>query len=406
MRRPLVIIHRWAGLFTALFLFVAGATGAVIAWDHELDEWLNPDLFEAASGHQPATRSTLALARAVEQAIPGLRVTYLPLALAPGHALTIGVKGRLDPLTGERHPFAYNQMAIDPVTAAVQGSRQWGEISLSRENLLPFLYKLHYSMHIPEVDGLELGVLVMGIVSIVWILDSFLALWISFPNPRRWRNAFAFNFRKGGLRAAFDLHRSGGVWVWGLLLMLAVTSVSMNLGRDVMKPVVSLFSPVSLTPFETRKPSPQHLPLEPQLSREQILDMAVAEAQRRAWDLPPGAIFYADRHGLYGVSFFAADEDHGDGGLGPPWLYFDGQTGALAGAAVPGEGSAGDLFMALQFPLHSGRILGLPGRVLISAMGLMVAMLSLTGVFLWWRKRRTVPASSPRAAGREAREAA
>ena len=46
MRRALVVIHRWLGLFTAVFLIVAGASGALIAWDHELDEWLNPELFE------------------------------------------------------------------------------------------------------------------------------------------------------------------------------------------------------------------------------------------------------------------------------------------------------------------------------------------------------------------------
>jgi uncharacterized iron-regulated membrane protein len=45
MRSVLVLLHRWFGLATALFLFVAGATGAVISWDHELDEWLNPQLY-------------------------------------------------------------------------------------------------------------------------------------------------------------------------------------------------------------------------------------------------------------------------------------------------------------------------------------------------------------------------
>jgi uncharacterized iron-regulated membrane protein len=44
--------------------------------------------------------------------------------------------------------------------------------------------------------------------------------------------------------------------------------------------------------------------------------------------------------------------------------------------------------MQSQFPLHSGRILGLPGRILISAMGIVVAMLSLTGIVIWLRKRR------------------
>jgi uncharacterized iron-regulated membrane protein len=38
--------------------------------------------------------------------------------------------------------------------------------------------------------------------------------------------------------------------------------------------------------------------------------------------------------------------------------------------------------------MHSGRILGLPGRVLVSVMGLVVAALSVTGVVIWWRKRR------------------
>ena len=55
---------------------------------------------------------------------------------------------------------------------------------------------------------------------------------------------------------------------------------------------------------------------------------------------------------------------------------------------IPGTGSAGDIFLQSQFPLHSGRIIGLPGRILISAMGLMVAMLSATGLIIWLRKRR------------------
>ena len=88
------------------------------------------------------------------------------------------------------------------------------------------------------------------------------------------------------------------------------------------------------------------------------------------------------------MGFFEADNDHGDGGLGNAWLYFDGRDGSPAGGVIPGTGSAGDIFLQSQFPLHSGRIIGLPGRILISAMGLMVAMLSATGPIIWLRKRR------------------
>jgi len=45
-RQLLTILHRWAGLLLATFLFISGLTGAIISWDHELDEWLNPHLFD------------------------------------------------------------------------------------------------------------------------------------------------------------------------------------------------------------------------------------------------------------------------------------------------------------------------------------------------------------------------
>ena len=79
--------------------------------------------------------------------------------------------------------------------------------------------------------------------------------------------------------------------------------------------------------------------------------------------------------------------EHG-AGLGPNWLYLDRFTGAELARRVPGEGSAGDLFLDAQLPLHSGQLAGLPGRLLVCAAGIAVAMLGLSGV--WgggWRRR-------------------
>ena len=48
MLRPIfILVHRFVGLTIAAFLFVSGLTGAVISWDHELDELINPHLVEA-----------------------------------------------------------------------------------------------------------------------------------------------------------------------------------------------------------------------------------------------------------------------------------------------------------------------------------------------------------------------
>ena len=389
LRPPLVLLHRWFGLAVALFLFISGLTGAVISWDHELDAWLNPQLFHAASGADHAgARSGLELASQVDARDPRVRVNYTLTALEPGHTALMSVEAKIDPATGKPHALGYNQVAVDPVTGTVQGTRQWGEVSLARENLLPFLYKLHYTMHIPDGWGIELGVWLMGIIGIVWFVDCFIALYLSFPNLRSWRKSLAFRWKEQGHKLNFDLHRSGGVWVWLLLLILAVTSVSMNLQTQVMRPLVAKFSTLSPNAFDSRTPQPPDKPVEPLLTREQAVALAKTEAAKRGWTLPAGGVFYSSGYGLYGVGFFEADNDHGDGGLGNAWLYFDGRDGSPAGGVIPGTGSAGDIFLQAQFPLHSGRILGLPGRILISMMGLLVAMLSATGLIIWLRKRR------------------
>ena len=69
-------------------------------------------------------------------------------------------------------------------------------------------------------------------------------------------------------------------------------------------------------------------------------------------------------------------------------LYVSAEDGAVLGQHRPWHGTAADVFVQLQLPLHSGRILGLPGRILMSVMGLMVVMLSVTGIVIWERKRR------------------
>jgi uncharacterized iron-regulated membrane protein len=387
MRSLLVLLHRWFGLFSAVFLFIAGFTGALIAWDHEIDEWLNPQLFHADPPVTAEPLPALELANRVEAADARVRVGFMSLRTEPGHTHGMSVNARLDPATGKAYVLEYDQLGVHPGSGEIQGRRLWGALSLSREQIMPFLYKLHYSLHLPAISGLESGILLMGVVAVVWTLDSFIALWISFPNRKQWRKSFGFRLRSGARKLNFDLHRSGGVWLWPLVLVLAFTAVSMNLNRELMRPLVSLFSTISPNPFADREVSA--LPIEPLLTREQVLELARPEAVRRGITAPAGGIFYSPEFGLYGVGFYEGSDSHTNGGLGNPWLYFDGRDGHAAGAELPGTGSAGDVFLQAQFPLHSGRIAGSFGRILVTILGLAIATLSVTGVVIWAQKRRS-----------------
>ncbi|MFM0335227.1 PepSY-associated TM helix domain-containing protein [Paraburkholderia fungorum] len=384
MRQQFVRLHRWFGVATALFLFIAGLTGAIIAWDHELDAALNPTFFKARTDG-PAL-SGLELARRVEAADPRFEVTYLSLAAEPGHTLQMMVLPRINPATQQPYPLDFNQIAVDPATGDIQGRREWGAVSLARLNLIPFIYKLHYTLQLPFTGGVDIGTWLMGIVGIVWLFDSVIALWLSFPSFKAWRKSFAFRLKRGGYALTFDLHRSGGVWIWGLLAIAALTSVSMNLSAPVVRPIVSVFS--TLTPDPINNPeilrAPQ--PGDQVLSRERIVQLAEEAGKAQNLKVPPGGIYYAGLLHAYGVGFYATGNDHGDIGLGNPWMYWDAATGKQLGAQIPGKGTAGDVFLQIQFPLHSGRILGVGGRILISAVGIAVAVLSATGLLIWLKK--------------------
>ena len=93
-------LHRWAGLLTAGFLFFSGITGAIISWDHELDDLLNKHLFDVTSSG-PAIPS-VDLAKLIEQRDPRARVVHMFMTPEKDHSLWFFVLPRIDPATGKR----------------------------------------------------------------------------------------------------------------------------------------------------------------------------------------------------------------------------------------------------------------------------------------------------------------
>jgi len=411
-------VHRYAGLSIAAFLFVSGVTGAVISWDHELDDLLNPHLMEA---HTPGeAQAALALAQKVEAQYPQVRVSYVPLHAEEGRSLALGVSPRWDPAAKAMTVPGFNQVFLDPVTGAELGKREWGAVwPITRETFVSFLYRLHYTLHIPEMWGIDRwGIWLLGVIAMIWTVDCFVGFYLTLPVRRkqaavaaggkswgeRWKPAWKVRWKGGSSKLNFDLHRAFSLWTWALLLILAFTAFSLNLYSEIFYPVMKTVSEVTPTPFDTRPMKLGAEVIEPRVDFSKMVQTASSEAIRRKWEAPVGGIFYSQEYGIYMVSFFEPGNDHGTGGVGPPILYYDGVNGQLLGERQPWKGSAADIFVQAQFPLHSGRILGIPGRILISFMGVVVAMLSVTGVIIWWRKRSSRKVVKTQRASEEVKE--
>ncbi|MFG6449803.1 PepSY-associated TM helix domain-containing protein [Roseateles sp. BYS180W] len=395
MRLLLVRLHRWLGLATAIFLAFAGLTGSLIAFQPELDAWLNPQLFRV-----DAARPSLSierLAAEVERADPTVMATFIMPAQRPGSSTLVTVEPRIDPATGSPYPARYNQVFVDPATGTVLGARLYGAWRFDTQHLLPFIVVLHYSLHIPD----RWGDLLLGIVAVVWLFDSVIGFWLTLPVRslstsrswwQRWKPSWQIKRAAGAVRLNFDLHRAGGLWLWGLLIAMALTSIAMNLGREVFVPAVELFGVVTPSPLAALT-EPEHKPEAAPVEQPPIgWDAAVVEARRNApahaSDWSVHSIYFAAEQRVYEVTLIEPGDHDTALRLGRERFFIDGNTGERVAHRSYDDSTAADKFLAWQYPLHSGQIGGLAGRIVVCLLGLAVCMLSITGIVIWARKRR------------------
>ncbi|WP_019405963.1 PepSY-associated TM helix domain-containing protein [Stutzerimonas stutzeri] len=377
MRSILVLLHRYIGLATAIFLFLAGITGSILAFHHELDEWLNPEFYHTTSEGPVLAPGTLV--ERVEQANPRMQVWYMEFPSEPGHAALMALVPRDDPATGKPYDERPVVHYLDAVTGEPVGTRHWGECCFSRKNFVPFILEFHYNLSLPGNWGLWL----MGIVAIAWVIDCFVSLVLTFPRGRPFFSKWWTAWKIKRQRMNHDVHRAGGLWLWLLLTPVAVSSVAMNLPEQVFKPVVSLFSPVEPSVYEARGRMPADQLGTTAYDFHQAYDYAMQHAAELGLTEAITELYYSFEYNFYGAGFGEHDSNQGNA-----WLFFHGTDGRLLGQEIPGQGTLGQQFHLLQPAIHGGRILGLPGRILIAVLGVAIAVLSVTGVVIWWRKRR------------------
>lgn len=81
-------------------------------------------------------------------------------------------------------------------------------------------------------------------------------------------------------------------------------------------------------------------------------------------------------------------------------MLFDANSGRLKAYRVPTGQYAGNTVTAWLLALRQGEVFGLPYRIFVCAMGLTITMLSVTGIYLWLKKRRSQRAARNRSATR------
>ncbi|WP_211452284.1 PepSY-associated TM helix domain-containing protein [Collimonas antrihumi] len=364
MRHWLVKLHRYSGLLLSLFLVMAGLTGAALAFNDDIDAWLNPQFYHLAStgSKQPID----ALAARVEHDYPHARLAFFAMEQDANAPLQVKLRPRKP-----NDELPVDTVFIDPVTATVVGERNTKAVSLAPQNLMPFLFRLHRYLLLDKP-----GAIISGSLGLLWVATLLIGFALAWPKHRNgWRKALSIKRGAGSFRLMYDLHRTVGLVAGILLVITAFTGAVMNL-PDVARPLISSLS--ALTP----PPKGSSAEGKSQINWQQ----ALAAAQATLPLATPARIARDEKHGVYQVRLRQPDDIQDGGSVR---VFIDAADGHVLRALDPLKGSAGDAFMGVQYGLHTGQILGLPGKILVAFLGLLPLLFMITGIAIWLQKRKS-----------------
>ncbi len=382
-------LHRYTGLAMTAFLIIIGLTGSLLAFLPELDDVINPQLMVPAQTGTPL--DPVILIENTERIDTAIKADAVWINQT---AATVTVSSRT------ANEVGYDQLIFNPYTGELLGKRHWGDLSQGLQNLMPFVYKLHYALALGEVGGW-----ILGITALVWTLDCFVGFYLTLPprksnrtgqNPlatksfwQRWQPAWLIKWSASTTRINFDLHRAGGLWLWLALLVFAWSSVYMNLGgfyTQVMQSVSEYHQPWTEFPD---LPQPVQ---NPQINWRQAQGIAQTELNRLEQTqgirtLAPSGFWINRAKGfyVYAVKSTADIQDHG----GQTRVVIDANSGAVKQVLLPTGQYSGNTITSWLLALHTANIWGLPYKIFVCALGLTIVMLSVTGVLIWLKKRRS-----------------
>lgn len=361
-----------ASICGASLLFMTGITGSLLAFYNEIDAFLNPGFYHVKAGMKILEPPDLI--NKLEKARPEIVVWYLQYPEKPGQTAMLTAEPKPD-ATGEYPVIESNVFFVDPATGAIVGEKYWGRCCFEPENLLNYLYEMHHSL----TDGTWGGYL-MGGVACLLLINCVLVVFGLTGTAQTADYLFLIPTKS----------KVAGLVLVVLLLPIAISSIALNLGAEVFKPLVSIFSPVKASIYEEYAKKESGDFGVRTLSYDDAYQLAQRWGRENGETGPVAELFYSRSYNFYGMGYGYRDPD----GMGNDWIYLDGTDGHVVGSRTPGQGTLGDHLFSVQLPIHSGRLAGLPSRTLVAVLGLLIATLCGRYVVflsrqLFWPKQAT-----------------
>ncbi|MET7000772.1 PepSY-associated TM helix domain-containing protein [Chitinophaga defluvii] len=374
-------LHLWLGLISGIIVVIICITGCIWVFNEEITGLLQPET-NVAPQHKAILKPSQIMA-VVEKEYPGKRPGYA--IYKQGKTIEVSMGGRKGGSTLHINPYS------GEVISKIE--RKEGETSFFR-----WILNGHRFLWLPYQIGRPI-VNYSTLICVITLISGLVLWWPKKWNKNTRQQSFKIKWGASFKRVNYDLHNVFGFYSLLLLLMIALTGMVWG---------IEWYSKGLYWVTAGGKPLPEFVELKSD-SLQANKHYTPAQAADLAWNkvtakhaaakgfyiaFPDTArpkaiiniIVYPSKGQYYNNQRYAFDQ-HTLAELKGNKLYEESYA----------EASFGTKLRRMNYDIHVGSILGLPGKFLAFFASLIGATLPVTGFLVWWgkRKKKKQPAKVP-----------
>ena len=347
LRAAWLQVHKWIGLSLAILIIPLSLTGAALVWHDWLDAKLEPQRHQQLG--QPALAASAYADEAKSVLTDSERIASIRFDGEGGPVMVTASKAA--PPDGGR-PERTN-VWLDPRDAGVIDEAS------ANSGLVQVMHVLHGSLMVPGW-----GRTIVGWVGVFMLVSSISGMWLWWPLSGSFATGFRWR-RRNTLNA--NIHYHSGFWIMLPLAMLSFTGAWISFPK-----VFGMFEARPAPSAQDRAMAMRARPLERPATS---LDDAVAMAGAFATGPMTAISWPTDQKPEWSISY------HRQGGPAEVTVA-DG-----SGVATKPKPPQPETLARTMRRWHDGTGMGAVWQVIIFLGGIIPAILSITGIIIWWRAR-------------------
>lgn len=368
-----LICHRWVGVIAGLPIALIGLSGSLILFAPLFLALQYGDLLDrtGTTVRQPTSPAEwVAAVRAANTDKLEIIAVSAPNS-SPVAAETALVIGHTHEGPDGHH---HRVFSVNPDTGRLLGYYDF-------ETAYAYIpVAIHTTLMIPMI-GLDL----VAVIGVILLFSSATGIYLWWPKPKTWKAAFRFKMSARGLARWFSLHNVIGLYSAIAIFILSATGVWI-LKPEWVEPAINTATPLRGAPPASLIASKDACATS--TTAETALNLAIAH-------LPKSKLAYLvspeeDRK-FFEINFSNADSWNVRDG--DATVYVDPNCARIVDTIKGDSLSAGEAAKRATVPMHNGLMFGTIGQVFVFLAGLALPILYVSGLILWWRRRKQRRAS-------------